>query len=154
MLRVLPGPSVRDADLVQDLYIKELKAYKAPEAVRSPHPILRIRAQNLTVPTFHLAPPCSRWSPPDPLPFGSATQSKSASLSAVKSFSPPTPPQAPASLSTSLAADLQTYESTAVDLAPKEAKVGKSGEEVVAEMTLDDLFEEMKADLPKHTSAH
>lgn len=34
MLRVLPCPSVRDADLVQDLYIKELKAYKAPEAVR------------------------------------------------------------------------------------------------------------------------
>lgn len=35
MLRVLPCPSVRDVDLVQDLYIKELKAYKAPEAVRS-----------------------------------------------------------------------------------------------------------------------
>lgn len=83
-----------------------------------------------------------------------APQSKTAALSAVKQFNPPSAPSTPASLSSSLAADLATYEATAVDLAPKEAKVGKSGEEVVESQTIDGLFEEMKQPLPKPTGHH
>ncbi|CDZ96924.1 ATPase, F0 complex, subunit H [Phaffia rhodozyma] len=69
--------SVVRKDLIQDLYIKELKAYKTPEV------------------------------------------DKAAQLQAVKSFTPPAAPSAPASLTTDLAADLETYDATTVDLAAK-----------------------------------
>lgn len=87
-------------------------------------------------------------------PLSRPPQSKTAALSAVKHFNPPAAPSAPHSLSSSLASDLSTYESTAVDLAPKEAKHGKQGEEIVEERTLDSLFEEMKQPLPAPTGHH
>ncbi|WFD36210.1 hypothetical protein MCUN1_003087 [Malassezia cuniculi] len=87
-LRALSTTAARRSDFVQDLYLRELKAYKAPAPVR--------------IQKFVLL----------------ANQSPDAHKGAVREFATPAAPSAPASLSSSeLAAELEKYASSEPDLA-------------------------------------
>lgn len=88
-------------------------------------------------------------------------QAKDAHVGAVKQFTPPAVPSAPASLASTLASDLQTYDSTPVALAEASdvaAASTEGGAELDTEkMNVDELFEHLRQDVVVpvyHEDAH
>ncbi|KAF7980449.1 hypothetical protein HWV62_38304 [Athelia sp. TMB] len=112
--RGFASSSASRKDFVQDLYVKELKAYKAPPAV------------------------CIIYA-------------KDAHVGAVKNFSAPSPPKAPA-LPQDLAAELSAYESS--EPSKVQATQTTTTHDQTAGSGADGYLAFLEADVPKAEEAH
>ncbi|KAH8982237.1 hypothetical protein EDB92DRAFT_1819967 [Lactarius akahatsu] len=117
--------SARSRNLVQDLYLKELRIYKAPPVVRTciyPNP------------------------PPAPINTRAALQAKDAHVGAVKAFSVPIAPSVPTL--PDLATELAAYDSTeptradATDVSPVHGGPAAGAEAYLAFLEADEVQEE------------
>ena len=116
-------------DFVQDLYIKELKAYKAPPAVR--HCLSRF----IMSLTFVVRP-----------------QPKDAHVGVVKTYSAPSPPKAPV-LPSDLASELSVYNASEPAKAEVSKKTATNQSEDIG-TGADAYLEFLEQDLPKAEEAH